>query len=258
MSFSESEHFVALSGGQLWSVRTGTGIPLVLFNGGPGCDDYLGPVAELISDSCTVIRFEPRGCGRSVWDANYDLDTLLSDAEALREYFGFDQWIVAGHSHGPNAALAYALRYPSRTLGVVGIAGGKILDDRHWSDTYHSRLEARGEDNGGTKFHADPDVNRRGNATWREYCRRPGLLRELATLDLPCVFINAGDDIRPNWPTQQLAQLIPGALYVEIPGARHYIWLTHAPELMRELHRAIEYVLDAHKHSTPRTATSRE
>ena len=48
-----------------------------MFNGGPGCDDYLGPVAEMIDDLCQVIRFEPRGCGRSDWDGNYDIDTTL-------------------------------------------------------------------------------------------------------------------------------------------------------------------------------------
>jgi proline iminopeptidase len=167
----------------------------------------------------------------------------LSDADAVREFYGIERWIVSGHSHGPNLALSYALRYPSRSLAVIGIAGGKIVDDRHWSETYHGRLQSQGEDRGGRSFLADSDVNRRGNASWREYCRRPGLLRDLAALDLPCVFINAGEDIRPNWPTQQLAQLIPGALYVEIAGAGHYIWLTHASELRQELHRAIDYVL---------------
>lgn len=230
------------SGGRLWSVRSGAGIPLLLFNGGPGCDDYLGPVAQLVDDVCTSIRFEPRGCGRSPWDGNYDLDTLLSDADAVREFYGFERLIVGGHSHGPNLALAYALRYPAHTLGVIGIAGGKVVDDRHWSETYHSQLAAQGEDAGGREFHADPRVNRQGNATWREYCRRPELLHELAELDLPCVFINAGDDVRPNWPTQQLAALFPRARYVEIPGARHYVWLTHAAELGRELRRAVEYV----------------
>ena len=37
---------------------------MLMFNGGPGCDDYLGLVAEMIDDMCRVIRFEPRGCGR--------------------------------------------------------------------------------------------------------------------------------------------------------------------------------------------------
>lgn len=243
MTAPEDQRFVTSAEARLWSVATGAGVPLIFFNGGPGCDDYLGPVAQLISDTCRVVRFEPRGCGRSVWDGKYDLDTLLSDAEAIRESYGFDRWIVAGHSAGPNAALAYALRYPSRAVGMIGIAGGKIVDDRHWSETYHARREAFGEDSGGKQFQADPDVNRQGNASWRAYCRRPGLLRDLAALDLPCVFINASEDIRPNWPTKQLAKLIPGARYVEISGAAHYVWLTHAPDLQRELHSAVTHVL---------------
>jgi len=240
--FPEREHCVESDGARLWSVVSGSGIPLVLFNGGPGCDDYLGPVAQLIEDVCEVVRFEPRGCGRSVWDGNYGLDTLLRDAEALRESYGFERWIVAGHSAGVNAALAYAIRYPERTLGVVGIAGGKIVDDRQWSETYHARLQSLGEDRGRQTYHADPDVNRQGNASWRDYCRRPDLLRDLGQLGAPCCFINAAEDIRPNWPTQQLAQLIPGAQYLEIRGAAHYIWLSHAAELDEALHDAVFHI----------------
>jgi proline iminopeptidase len=211
-------------------------------NGGPGCDDYLAPVARLIDDQCQVIRFEPRGCGRSDWDGQYDLDTLLRDVEALRLAYACERWILLGHSHGPNLALAYALRHPEHTLGVIGIAGGKFVDDRQWSETYHERLKTIGEDLGGKQFHADPEVNRQGNASWRGYCRQPAVFRQLADLDRPCVFINAAEDIRPNWPTQQLAALIPNAQYVEIAGAAHTIWLTHASELQQQLRKALSQI----------------
>jgi proline iminopeptidase len=190
-----------------------------------------------------VIRFEPRGCGRSDWDSKYDLETLLADAEAIRAEYSIECWIVGGHSHGPNLALAYALCHPDRTLGVLGIAGGKITDDREWSEIYKRRRDAEGEDYGGKQFHADPDVNPRGNASWRAYCRRPELLRQLAELQIPCAFIYAGEDIRPHWPTQQLSRLLPRARYTEIPGAAHCIWLSHAAELRDELHRALVFIL---------------
>jgi proline iminopeptidase len=242
MSACDKESFIS-SGARLWTTSSGTGTPMVFFNGGPGCDDYLEPVAKLIEDICQVVRFEPRGCGRSEWDGHYDLETLLLDAEAIRQFYSFERWLLLGHSHGPNLALAYALRYPSCTMGVIGIAGGKIVNDRGWSETYHTRLKSIGEDTGGKEWHADPDVNRQGNDSWRAYCKRPTLLRELADLDAPCVFINAAEDIRPNWPTQQLAELIPKAKYVEIAGAAHTIWLTHACELQHELRQAVEYIL---------------
>jgi proline iminopeptidase len=245
MTAIERELFVVSEGARLWSIASGSGIPLVLFNGGPGCDDYLGPVAELIADVCQVVRFEPRGCGRSVWDGRYDLDTLLLDAEAVRRAHGIERWIVAGHSNGPNVALAYAIRHPARAIGMIGISGGKVVDDRHWSETYHARLASIGEDQGGKEFHADPQVNRQESASWREYRHRPGLFRDLASLKIPCIFINAAQDIRPNWPTQQLAELIPDGKYVEIAGAAHNIWLTHSIELRTELHNAISYIAQA-------------
>ena len=237
------ERYVTSGRARLWSTASGRGTPLLMFNGGPGCDDYLGPVAEMIDDLCEVIRFEPRGCGRSDWDGNYDIDTLLTDAEAVRQEYGVARCIVAGHSFGPSAALAYALRYPSCVMGLIGIAGGKVVNDRSWSAAYRKGLEEVGEDIGGKVFRADPDVNAQGNLSWKEYIRRPTLFREIADLQIPAIFINGGKDIRPNWPTRQLASLMPNGRYVEIAGAAHTIWLTHADELRDELRGAIREIV---------------
>jgi proline iminopeptidase len=234
-----AERFLQSGTARLWTTSTGRGTPLLLFNGGPGCDDYLGPVAEMVEDLCHVIRFEPGGCGRSDWDGNYDVETLLADAEAVRQAYGVERMIVGGHSWGPTAALLYALKHQDVVLGIVGIAGGKIVNDREWSAAYHKGLEDVGEDLGGVEFTADPRVNPEGNEDFRSHITRPGLLREIADLPVPAVFINAGKDIRPNWPTQQLAELLPNGEYAEIAGAAHHIWLTHAVELRTELRRAV-------------------
>ena len=237
------ERYVISDNAQLWSTANGSGTPLLVFNGGPGADDYLGPVAEMIDDLCRVIRFEPRGCGRSDWDGNYDIDTLLTDADAVRRVYGAEMCIVAGHSFWPNAAIAYALKYRSRVLGLIGIAGGNVLNDRTWSEAYHKALEDVGEDLGEHEDKADAAVNYDVNRSWREYIKRPTLFREIADLNIPAFFINGGVDIRPNWPTKQLASLIPGGRYLEIPGAAHNIWLTHAAELRHELRRAVRQIV---------------
>ena len=238
------ERFITSNNAKIWTMQSGSGTPLLLFNGGPGCDDYLGPVAEMINDLVTVIRFEPRGCGRSDWDGKYDVDTLIEDAEAIRLAYDIDQWIVGGHSAGPGFALAYAMKYPERTLGMVGLAGGKFVDDRDWSAAYHARREKEENENGGIQFTADQDVNPKGNKSWRQYIKRPELFRELSQISIPCVFINGGQDIRPNWPTQQLAELIPNAIYVEIPDANHYLWLSAPKVLRQELRSALDYILN--------------
>ena len=212
---------------------------MLMFNGGPGCNDYLAPVSALIEDIARVIRFEPRGCGRSDWDGNYSLDVLLDDADAVRQAHGARACVVAGHSFGVNAALAYALRFPSVASGIIGIAGGNLVNDRSWSEAYRRGLQEVGEDTGGAVFHADPRVNRDGNQSWREFIQRPNLFRTVADLDLPATFINGSADIRPNWPTRQLAALLPQGHYFEIEGAAHHIWLTHPGELDHRLRQAI-------------------
>lgn len=212
---------------------------MILCNGGPGCDDYLGPVAAMIDDLCEVVRFEPRGCGRSDRDARYDFQTTIDDVEWVRRGYGLARTIVAGHSAGVDLALGYTMKYPAAVCGIVGISGGRLVDDREWGRVYHENLERCGEDQGGKVFDADPEVNRIGNASWKQYIKRPTLLRDLANIKAPATFINAGDDIRPNWPTMQIAALLSEGRYVEIQGARHFIWLSHPEELRRELRNAV-------------------
>ena len=227
-------------GSRVWSCASGTGEPLLLFNGGPGCDDYLAPVAAMLEHRCRVIRFEPRGSGRSSWDGRYDVETILADADLVRRAYGVARCIAGGHSFGASAAVAYALDHPDLVRGVIGIAGGNFVNDRTWSEAYHKGLEEVGEDLGGVVFKADSRSNLQGNRTWRDYIKRPALWRELADLTVPATFINGAEDIRPDWPTRQLAALLPNGRFVEIAGAAHVIWLTHTAELELELHHALQ------------------
>jgi|TARA_Y100000310_G_scaffold330445_1_gene402084 proline iminopeptidase len=238
------ERLIKNGSAEIWTTTNGSGIPFILCNGGPGCDDYLGPVSDMVEDMCQVIRFEPRGCGRSTYDGNYDLDTTIEDIEFIRREYQCDRMIIGGHSAGPGIALAYTIRYPERVMGLVGISGGNILNDRDWSHVYSKNLEEVGESYGGQEFIADPDVNKIGNRSWKKYIQRPELLGDIAKLEVPAVFINAENDIRPSWPTQQLANLIPKGEYHKVAGAAHCIWLTHYDELKNLLRRNIAMIIE--------------
>jgi proline iminopeptidase len=63
----------------------------MLCNGGAGCCDYLGPVAQMLEDMAKVVRFEQRGCGRSGPTLPYDIETCLADLENIRNYYSVDQ-----------------------------------------------------------------------------------------------------------------------------------------------------------------------
>ena len=70
-----TESFVDVGDLRLWTIVQGRGVPLVLCSGGPGCCDYLEPLAGMFDDLCEVIRFDHRGCGRSdkVWLGHEEL-----------------------------------------------------------------------------------------------------------------------------------------------------------------------------------------
>ena len=74
-----SEQYVNSEGARLWTLAQGSGVPIVLCNGGPGCCDYLAPVAAMLDDLAQVIRFEARGCGRSDRQPPYTIATCLAD-----------------------------------------------------------------------------------------------------------------------------------------------------------------------------------
>jgi proline iminopeptidase len=120
---SEAIEFVDIMGARLWTASRGCGVPVVLCHGGPGLCDNLGPVAEMIEDLARVHRYDQRGSGRSSSNGPFEVACFLDDLEALREHWGYQRWVVGGHSWGANLALFYALAHPENTVGVIYLAG---------------------------------------------------------------------------------------------------------------------------------------
>jgi proline iminopeptidase len=226
-----TETYIASEGVRLWSVSEGQGAPVVLCHGGPGCCDYLGPVADLLAGRVQVIRYEQRGCGRSEAVPPYTIESALGDLDQVRRHYGFDRWIVAGHSWGADLALLYALHYPAHTSGIICLAGGRIHTDREWHATYHARRDAGAEPELAWDYPPNLEVNAALNQAMHAYARRPTLYRELAGVAAPALFVYGDQDIRPAWPVEQMANLLPNAHFVTLTGANHYLWHTHAAQL---------------------------
>lgn len=138
---SVSERYVSANGVTLWTATQGAGPPVVLCHGGPGICDYLGPVAAMIEDVATVHRYDQRGCGRSEDVGPYDVAAFVDDLDALRAYWGYEAWMVIGHSWGAHLALLYAIQYPERTARLVYMSGTGI--DPGWHQDYRRNREAK-------------------------------------------------------------------------------------------------------------------
>jgi proline iminopeptidase len=148
---------------------------------------------------------------------------------------GYEQWIVGGHSAGADLALAYALTYPERTRAAICIAGGRVHNDRDWHAAYSKGRDAGLEREPAFAFPHNLDVNREGNASWKAFIKQPHLFRRIADLQTPVLVIYGSEDIRPSWPVEQVANLLPNGRFEMIDGAGHHIWLTHAGEMRESL-----------------------
>jgi pimeloyl-ACP methyl ester carboxylesterase len=65
--------------------------------------------------------------------------------------------------------------------------------------------------------------------------QHPNLLLAISKLRVPALFVYGERDIRPSWPIEQVAQLLPFARFELIKGAEHVIWFSHQNELRRLL-----------------------
>ena len=214
----------------------------MLCNGGAGCCDYLEPVAQMFDDIVKVFRFEQRGCGRSDSAPPYDIETSLADLESIRTFYNIDRWIIGGHSWGADLALLYALEHTSRVAAVICIAGGRIHNDREWHDEYERRKAQEVEYVPEFIYPPNMEVNKQLNRAWKTYIQKPDLLLKISRLQTPALFVYGDRDIRPSWPTRQVAQLMPKARFELIPGAVHVIWHSHANELQLLLREFVEQV----------------
>lgn len=113
----------------------GGGAPLLTLHGGPGlAHDYLEPLAGL--GDRPVVFYDQYGCGRSDRapdPAEYDLDLVVDEVDAVRSALALDRVHLFGHSYGGALLLEYLLRRkPAGVLSVTlsnTFASARDLDE---------------------------------------------------------------------------------------------------------------------------------
>ncbi|MDQ3691248.1 MAG: alpha/beta hydrolase [Chloroflexota bacterium] len=199
--------------------------------------DYLEPVAEALSDAFEVILVDPPGCGRSASVGAGGLAEIVGAIDQVRTTLKLEEWIIGGHSFGADLALAYALERPRHTGAVFAISPSGVQDDRDWHRAYEAGRQAGQDQVAESAFDVDPETHAAALASWREYIKQPHLLRRLADLATPYLAVIGSDDVRPSWPVEQVAALLPRGEVVVLEGAGHSPWWTHPTELRQTASR---------------------
>lgn len=108
------------------------GVPLILIHGFSNeahiWDDY----APSIAPHYRVLALDLRGHGDSAWDPEkrYDYADHVADLEALVAHFGFERFVLMGHSLGGRVCMRYGGRHPEDLAGLVIVDSAPELDRR--------------------------------------------------------------------------------------------------------------------------------
>lgn len=272
-----SERMVETDDGiHLWTATSGTGPPLVLCHGGPGLWDDLSPVANAVDDLVTVHRWDQRGSGRSTKSGPYTLDRFVADLEKLRKSFGYDQWLLGGHSWGATLALQYAFAHPDRTVALLYVSGVGVgsrwksahcaevkrrltpeqhqrretLRDRErdeteereyrtlsWAPDYADR--ERAFELAAAEATTPFEINYECNAALNaavETWDETTLLARCRKLTVPALVIHGEDDPRPIWAVESMVDALPTVELCVLADAGHLPWIEE-PEKFREVVR---------------------
>jgi len=212
-----------------------------------------------------LIRFDKRGTGLSDRVPETALPTLeqrMDDVRAVMDAVGSERAVLLGISEGGPMSILFATTYPERTLALILYAAYAW---RGWSPEYpwgrteaetEAFLKSTEEDWGG---HADLRLRGPGRAadsnfqrwysTHRRLSASPGAAVALARMNaqidvrnivpvirVPTLVLHRkGDKVVNVGNGRYLAEHIPSARYVELPGDDHAMFLGEATAIPDEI-----------------------
>lgn len=94
---------------------------IITHHGAPGLGSRAEPRASFgrLADEYRVVVFDARGSGQSEGKGTLSHEQWAADIDALREWIGAEQIVMAGGSYGGFMTMEYALRYPDRVSALV-------------------------------------------------------------------------------------------------------------------------------------------
>ncbi len=225
-----------------------------------------------LASCCRLIRFDKRGTGMSDRVSGVPtLETRMDDVRAVMDAAGSERAALMGSSEGGPMSVLFAATYPERTWALVlnsTFARIRWAHDYPWGEREEEFQREVEEDERawGTPKHADhvaravapsaDDENRRALATLIRQSASPGaavalsrmnqeidVRHVLSAIRVPTVVFNrAAENPFIIKGSRYLAKHIPGARYVEVPGADHAIFVGETDPILGEIERFLSEV----------------
>lgn len=108
--------------------KVSEGIPVLFLHSFAGSSDHWKYQLDHVRAKRQAAAFDFRGHGRSdsAASADYNVEALVKDVEAVINELGWDKVILVGHSMGASTAIAYTRAHPEKVMGLMMVgAPGK-------------------------------------------------------------------------------------------------------------------------------------
>lgn len=240
------------------------GVPLLLVHGHPFDRSMWGPQLERFAAERRVIVPDLRGYGDSA-GAVPEWSVFADDLAALLDALRLARAVVVGLSMGGQIALDLWARRPGHVAGLLladTTAAGETPSSRAERLAQAERLLAQGMDPYSVEMlyrmvgpDAPPVVAQHvlammrdtdpagAAAAQRARADRPDRTHDLAAVDVPTVVVVGGEDqLTPVPEMAAIAEQVPGAELVVVPGAAHLPNLEKPEAFNAALARLLERV----------------
>jgi class 3 adenylate cyclase len=212
-----------------------------------------------------LILFDKRGTGMSDRVADRDLPVLeqrMDDVRTVMDAAGSERAAIVGQSEGGGMAMLFAATYPERTTALItiGAYSRRIWDPEYpWAPTPEQRQQFfdwierdwGGEFDVGSlapSLASDEGFKRQMSAYFR-LSASPGSALALArmntqidvrhvlpTISVPTLVLHRTGDLDANIAEgRYIAERIPGAKFVELPGNDHLPWVGNQEDIVDEI-----------------------
>jgi pimeloyl-ACP methyl ester carboxylesterase len=223
-----------------------------------------------LASFCRLILFDKRGTGLSDRVPEDRLPTLeqrMDDVRAVMDVVGSDRAALFGASEGGPMCLLFAATYPERTLGLLLWGCFARYDwrrsfiGRYWGgetvDDALDRLEREWGDGGDLAAMAPSlagdEAARRAWGRAQRLSATPtaarALLRMMLDVDVrpllpairvPVVILHRVSEVAVDVShSRYMAEHIPGARYVELPGSDHLPWIGGTDRVVAEIQELV-------------------
>ncbi|HEY0412182.1 MAG TPA: alpha/beta fold hydrolase [Allosphingosinicella sp.] len=222
--------FAAPDGARLAWHELGEGRPVLLLHGlfSNAKTNWIrfGHAAAIAARGFRVIMPDLRAHGDSARphdDASYPPDVLAGDGLALVAHLGFEDYDLGGYSLGARTAVRMVIKGATpRRLIVSGMGLGGLLHTGGRSDHFRHILTGLGTHvRGSPEWLAEAFLKTTGGDPQALLPLLGGFVdsseAELRAIAIPTLVLSGAED-RDNGPAEDLANVLPDARYVEVPG----------------------------------------